>query len=342
METDPTKQFKKVWPVIFRLSLLALFLTIGTGMFYYLINPIQRPYDEIIHKKIDTERIELLNVLWAESLARSEHEWSRLSNQKLDNYENVLKSIYKDFNDDIDENTVETSMNQAYSLFTTLENYAVPYESPIACFGIILYSIFGITLFISYLDAFNKLFDTYQITFAQRVGIFFGNLFVYSILLEMKDEEKEKLSFSNTLLETFLLSASISAPPDPFVCCLLILLQLLSTSLFAAMILSAVENVQFIFERYEILLSQLNGVTDLVKCLKLMLQGCLERLMGILFGEDYSIKDKETLKKGDFKVTVNKNTIDGKDGILERAANGTSSAFHSKKWNHLTEEEDDE
>lgn len=40
-------------------------------------------------ERIDLKRAELLNVLWAETVARTENDWYRIANQKLNHYEKV-------------------------------------------------------------------------------------------------------------------------------------------------------------------------------------------------------------------------------------------------------------
>lgn len=48
----------------------------------------------MVRDRVDAKRVELLNVLWAETIAKTENDWAEMANQKLEMYEKVnLKAV---------------------------------------------------------------------------------------------------------------------------------------------------------------------------------------------------------------------------------------------------------
>ncbi|KAI6177277.1 Ion-trans-2 domain-containing protein [Aphelenchoides bicaudatus] len=76
---------------LFYLIFLAIYLFAGSMVFFILwrkgspIKPVSATTE-----RLDFERTELLNVLYAEAIGRTEHDWVYLANQKLDSYERSL------------------------------------------------------------------------------------------------------------------------------------------------------------------------------------------------------------------------------------------------------------
>ena len=48
----------------------------------------------MVRDRIDSKRVELLNVLWAETIAKTENDWAEMANQKLEMYEKVTYSLF--------------------------------------------------------------------------------------------------------------------------------------------------------------------------------------------------------------------------------------------------------
>lgn len=60
----------------------------------------------------------MLNVLWAETMAQSEHEWAQMANNKLDMYERALLASCSARVDRT--NTYSNAFLQSFSLITTI------------------------------------------------------------------------------------------------------------------------------------------------------------------------------------------------------------------------------
>jgi len=82
---------------LFLLIVLSGYLFVGALIFTILFYEQQDRAGRLTDAKIerlDFARAELLNVLWAESIGRGEHDWSLLANQKMDAYELILLRAY--------------------------------------------------------------------------------------------------------------------------------------------------------------------------------------------------------------------------------------------------------
>ncbi|EPB80886.1 hypothetical protein ANCCEY_00088 [Ancylostoma ceylanicum] len=69
--------------------------------------------------KLDAKRTELLNVLWAETISKSEADWAEMANQKLELYEKALLN-YIGYHDDSNDRSFMESLRKSFSLVTTI------------------------------------------------------------------------------------------------------------------------------------------------------------------------------------------------------------------------------
>ncbi|KAK6038038.1 hypothetical protein COOONC_24457 [Cooperia oncophora] len=69
--------------------------------------------------KLDAKRTELLNVLWAETISKSEADWAEMANQKLEIYEKALLN-YLGYRDDTNDRSLMGSLRKSFSLITTI------------------------------------------------------------------------------------------------------------------------------------------------------------------------------------------------------------------------------
>ncbi|VDK48637.1 unnamed protein product [Gongylonema pulchrum] len=99
----------------------------------------------------------MLNVLWAETMAQSEHEWFLTANQKLDIYERlVLKSCRRSASSP--SKSFSKAFLHAFTLATTIGFLDEENFSPAGKLAAMVYAIIGIPLALLYLGQCSKMF----------------------------------------------------------------------------------------------------------------------------------------------------------------------------------------
>ncbi|VDM45954.1 unnamed protein product [Toxocara canis] len=77
-------------------------------------------------EKLDAQRSEMLNVLWAETMAQSEHEWAQTANHKLEMYERALLASCSA--PTVRTSTYSSAFMHSFSLITTIAMGYVVWE----------------------------------------------------------------------------------------------------------------------------------------------------------------------------------------------------------------------
>ncbi|KAI1712723.1 Ion channel [Ditylenchus destructor] len=173
-------------------------------------------------ERLDFKRTELLNVLWAESIGRAEHDWLLLANQKLDAYEKSilqasrtsagLSGILADEDDDEmfpqHINSLSQAFHHAFLLITTIGGVNVDGLTDSAKFFSIVYATVGIPLTLIYLGqcakAITSLLPGQNIIFAA-----FGLLLATAIVLDIVEQHEDDMPFIDALLNVFLVASTI-------------------------------------------------------------------------------------------------------------------------------------
>uniref|UniRef100_A0AC34QTM1 Potassium channel domain-containing protein n=1 Tax=Panagrolaimus sp. JU765 TaxID=591449 RepID=A0AC34QTM1_9BILA len=159
-------------------------------------------------ERLDFERAELLNILWAESLIRSESDWSLLANQKLDSYERSLavsKSI-----DEIPQpiESFYDGFHHSFLLLTTIGSIDTDDLSIEAKIFSIFYSIFGIPLVMLYLNQCVKAISSFWQGF-EVYAFFAGFIFVVAILYDVIEQTSDDTPFFEAIFSVFLAVTTI-------------------------------------------------------------------------------------------------------------------------------------
>uniref|UniRef100_A0A0N5A8C4 Ion_trans_2 domain-containing protein n=1 Tax=Syphacia muris TaxID=451379 RepID=A0A0N5A8C4_9BILA len=147
-------------------------------------------------EKLDAHRSDMLNVLWAETMAQSEHDWAQMANQKLDIYERALLSWCAGPVVDRSPNTFKHALMQAFSFITTIGfEDANVLSTPGKIFAM-LYSAIGIPLTLLYLGQCSKMLSglasANKLLSAACIAIFVTAI-VYDIT---EDSEEDTVCFS--------------------------------------------------------------------------------------------------------------------------------------------------
>nr|CAD2132591.1 unnamed protein product [Meloidogyne enterolobii] len=232
---------------IFSLILLFIYLIISTliisliGQFELLksgnLNKLCKGRKEIQRgRRLDFERNELLNTLWADSLAvRTESDWKQLANAKFDSYERIiLSSKISNSYCNSRHSTIHfwdfiSSLRSAFLLISTVGesnlNNQKQFSGPLIQSTSILISLFGIPLLLIHLEHSIKAIyafceDNFERPNLAIIWIFFGNILIITLIFDIILEENlefnenyvdgdEKNSFFDLFFSIFLLSFTI-------------------------------------------------------------------------------------------------------------------------------------
>lgn len=315
------------------------------------MNSNNESFNDIFYQTIDTERRELLNVLWAESLAQSEHGWSVIANQKLDNYEKTLRTAMVSYYG-INSNSkkgLANKANGALTLILTLNDFGEPRDIFLAYFCLILYISGGIVLFHVYLEKFVEIVNELSFSFCKILCFFFLTTFSYTIVHEFLINEDEEKPFFKNFLNSFYVLTTISKNQQDENSLILIILQIGGTSLFFSLILTTSKIFTNVIRHYEENLKILEESFYYIIFIPYKIFDFIQKFVTYFFQENTS-KNKltENLKENEeFNIFKNHNL--NSNNILMASANSTLSPsrksslrLSQKPYDSLHEEEEEE
>jgi hypothetical protein len=157
--------------------------------------------------RLDFERAELLNVLWAESIGRSEHDWALLANQKLDSYERSLREAGDVLQTD-HLDSLPNSIHYCFCLITTIGGIDIDELSLEAKIFSIIYTTFGIPLVMLYLAQCAKAI-TAILPGNQTLLLAVSLLFITSIVHDIFEDGDDDTPFTNAVFGVFLTMSTI-------------------------------------------------------------------------------------------------------------------------------------
>ncbi|KAK6110388.1 Ion channel family protein [Brugia pahangi] len=245
--------------------ILLLYLVFGAFVFSALPKRQQTLKCEKSAARLDAQRSEMLNVLWAETMAQSEHEWFLMANQKLDIYERfvlnscrrVATSPSKSFN---------KAFIHAFTLITTIGFLDEENFSPIGKIAAMNYAIIGIPLALLYLAQCSKMFAGLlpgnHILIAALVAIF-----ATAIVSDILEESNDDAPFIDTLFHVFLMLSTVgSCSTEPPVA--LILVALFSVGLISVSYVLIDRQIEHALQGFELLFSKYFGILRRSMCSK--------------------------------------------------------------------------
>ncbi|VDK45988.1 unnamed protein product [Anisakis simplex] len=143
---------------IFFSIFLFTYLIFGAFIFSFVIPRRHEPIKcERNAEKLDAQRSEMLNVLWAETMAQTEHEWAQMANHKLEMYERALLASCSSATNAQTTNTYTKSFIHSFSLITTIGFVDADALTTGGKVFAILYAVFGIPLALLYLGQCSKI-----------------------------------------------------------------------------------------------------------------------------------------------------------------------------------------
>ncbi|CEF71062.1 Hypothetical protein SRAE_X000038900 [Strongyloides ratti] len=338
---------KQIWSLFFRLFIIFLYLLLGTGLLCILVNSNNESHNDVFFKIMDSERRELLNVLWSESLAQSEHSWSIIANQKLDNYEKALKTaIVSQYGIDVNNKKgLANKANGALTLIMTLNDFGEPYDMFIAYICLILYIFGGVVLFHIYLEKFVEIINELSFSCFKISCLFIIITFCYTIIHEFIVIEDEGKPFFKNFLNAFYIITTISKNQQDQNSLILVIFQIGGTSLFFSLILTTSkvfitaikyyeENLEIFEESFYYILSIPYKFYDFIQ----------KFVMYFLQENDYKQKiiendDNNILKN--HNLTSNNILIGGANSTLS-SSRKSSLRLSQKPYDSLHEEEEEE
>uniref|UniRef100_A0AC35GV12 Potassium channel domain-containing protein n=1 Tax=Panagrolaimus sp. PS1159 TaxID=55785 RepID=A0AC35GV12_9BILA len=241
---------------VFYLIIIFCYLLFGAAVFRILPNASTPRLDSEKQEKLDFERAELLNILWAESLGRSESQWSLLANQKLDSYERSLANAK-----DVDERpqpikTFSDAFHHSFLLITTIGGIDTDDLSREAKIFSILYSFFGIPLSLLYLNQCVKAASSFWQD--QNVFIFAGGcVFFVAVLYDVIEQSSDDTPFFDAIFSVFLAATTIGEEDGRVPRVLLYLIALIGISAFHTCYHSIQRTIEKNLQSFEISFSNL-------------------------------------------------------------------------------------
>ncbi|VDN07870.1 unnamed protein product [Thelazia callipaeda] len=234
--------------------ILLLYLLLGATIFSSLSKRQQTLKCENSAARLDAQRNEMLNVLWAGTMAQSEHEWFLMANQKLDIYERlVLKSCRRVAAEP--SKSFSKAFIHAFTLVTTIGFLDEENFSTLGKIVAISYAVIGIPLALLYLGQCSKMF----------AGLFSGNhlliaalvtVFAAAVIFDVIEKSDDNTPFVDAFFHVFLLFSTVGScstePPIALVIMALIVTGLISISyvLIDRRIENTLQGCELLFSKY--------------------------------------------------------------------------------------------
>ncbi|KAE9555511.1 hypothetical protein FO519_001279 [Halicephalobus sp. NKZ332] len=193
---------------LFYFLVILAYLFFGAVVFRILPNVKHNTVSSEKQEKLDFERAEFLNILWAESLARSESDWSLLANQKLDSYERSLAESREEDETPQPIKTFFDGFHHSFLLLTTIGGIDTDDLSTEAKVFSIFYSLFGIPLVLLYLSQCVKALSSFW-QGIQIFGVALGCVFVIAVLYDIVEQSAEDTPFLEAIFSVFLAATTI-------------------------------------------------------------------------------------------------------------------------------------
>ncbi|CAJ0565982.1 unnamed protein product, partial [Mesorhabditis spiculigera] len=158
-------------------------------------------------ERIDVKRAELLNVLWAETLAKSENDWEEMANQKMEAYEKTLLTSASSFVEQRDF-TFWGHFERAFSMITTIGPIDCRELSTLGKMFCFVYSLLGVPLALLYLSHCNKM----AACLCSSTKIFlstFSLIFVGAVVYDIVEQGSDDTPFIDAYFSVFLQFSTI-------------------------------------------------------------------------------------------------------------------------------------
>ncbi|KAL3982118.1 Ion channel family protein [Acanthocheilonema viteae] len=245
--------------------ILLVYLIFGALIFSVLPKRQQTLKCEKSAARLDAQRSEMLNVLWAETMAQSEHEWFLMANQKLDIYERLVVNSCRRVTASPSKSFSKAFIH-AFTLITTIGFLDEENFSPIGKIAAMSYAIIGIPLALLYLAQCSKMF----------AGLFPGNhifiaalvaIFAAAVIFDIIEESNDDTPFVDVAFHIFLMLSTVgSCSIEPPVT--LVLVALFAVGLISVSYVLIDRQIEHVLQRFELLFSKYFGIIRRWMCSK--------------------------------------------------------------------------
>ncbi|KAK6032652.1 hypothetical protein OSTOST_01153 [Ostertagia ostertagi] len=179
--------------------------------------------------KLDAKRTELLNVLWAETISKSEADWAEMANQKLEMYEKALLN-YLGYRDDSNDRSFMGSLRKTFSLTTTIGPMNIAAFNTAGKAFAILYTLIGVPLCLllrlTIVEEMIRLYERESSRKMRTNNIFFqgrallmpvlGFIFVSAIIYDIIEDGTDDVPFVDAIFSIFLQFSAIGEMDSKF------------------------------------------------------------------------------------------------------------------------------
>ncbi|GMT07595.1 hypothetical protein PENTCL1PPCAC_29769, partial [Pristionchus entomophagus] len=188
---------------IFFILLIILYLVFGALALQRLRRPASERLTSIESERIDLKRAELLNVLWAETVARTENDWYRIANQKMNHYEKTLQTSSALSSKETNDGSFGGALKLAFKLITTIGAVEPDELTAGGQLFAMLYSLAGIPLYLLYLTQCNRMLAS-VITGWRVVVSLFSFVFVGAVIVDIAEKDSDATSFLYNYFSVYL------------------------------------------------------------------------------------------------------------------------------------------
>ncbi|KAK5976403.1 Ion channel [Trichostrongylus colubriformis] len=193
---------------------MCFWLLIGTLAFSLLSVVGQRRTDLAGMVKLDAKRTELLNVLWAETISKSEADWAEMANQKLELYEKALLN-YLGYHDNSEDRSLMGSLQKSFSLSTTIGPMNIAsFTTPGKAFAI-LYALIGVPLCLLFISQVGRMITSIWERTALMIPVLVF-VFVSAIIYDIIEDGTDDVPFVDAIFSIFLQFSAIGEMDSEF------------------------------------------------------------------------------------------------------------------------------
>ncbi|ETN80262.1 hypothetical protein RB195_026232 [Necator americanus] len=193
---------------------LFIWLAIGTIAFSALSVVGHRRTDIAGLVKLDAKRTELLNVLWAETISKSEADWAEMANQKLELYEKALLN-YVGYHDDSNDRSFMESLRKSFSLVTTIGPVDIDAFTTAGKLFAIVYIAIGVPLCLLVITQCGRMITSIWEGRGLIIPVV-GFVFISAVAYDIIEEGSDDVPFFDAIFSMLLNFSSIGEEDNEF------------------------------------------------------------------------------------------------------------------------------
>ncbi|KAJ1352058.1 hypothetical protein KIN20_008247 [Parelaphostrongylus tenuis] len=215
-----TRELSPRFQLAFRRSLffglcLCVWLAIGTFTFSALSATVGRHRANLASMvRLDNKRTELLNVLWAETIAKPEADWAEMANKKLELYEKALLNYMGCYEDTNDRSFVE-SLRKSVSLVTTIGPINIDMFTITGKIFTVIYATIGVPLCLLLLTQCGRMITSIWEGKTLIIPVI-CYIFVSAVIYDVIEDRDDDVPFFDAIFSVFLQFSTIGQTEKEF------------------------------------------------------------------------------------------------------------------------------